>query len=112
MTLWLSFRQSEILEYGALVDEVFKSFRSWTSDCDVTNAWGRTFSADKISSYSKVWNDTVDETLQLLEICRNSLKRGPLSVGPETLRQMGALDPKTNGSGKDRELIRNGEAAS
>jgi ADP-ribosylglycohydrolase len=99
MSLWLSFRQSEMLEYGALVEEVIKGFRSWTSDRDITNVWSKAFSTNEITSYCEVWDDTVDETLELLEICRSSLKRGPLSVGPETLRQMGALDSKTNGSG-------------
>jgi catechol 2,3-dioxygenase-like lactoylglutathione lyase family enzyme len=37
--------------------------------------------------------------MDLIRLATEGLRLGPLSAGPETLEKMGALDPKTNGSG-------------
>jgi catechol 2,3-dioxygenase-like lactoylglutathione lyase family enzyme len=37
--------------------------------------------------------------MELIDLAADGLRLGPLSAGPETLHKMGALNPKTNGSG-------------
>jgi predicted enzyme related to lactoylglutathione lyase len=99
MALWLSFRQNDMLEFGALIEGIYREFPHWASLYELPFQWRQSFSDSEFSHYRKMWDDTVRETMLLMEIAKDSLRRGPLSVGPETLRQMGALNPKTNGSG-------------
>jgi ADP-ribosylglycohydrolase len=99
MALWLSFRQEDMLEFGALIEAIFLEFPRWASLDEVPSKWKPSFSDSEFSHYRKIWEDTIGETMHLMKMARDSLRRGPLSVGPETLSQMGALNPKTNGSG-------------
>jgi ADP-ribosylglycohydrolase len=99
MALRLSLRQQETLEFGALIEAVYREFPDWARLSDIPTQWGDVFSGTQLQYYKGVWDETVRETMSLIQIARESLRLGPLSVGPETLQKMGALNPKTSGSG-------------
>jgi len=99
MTLWLSLRQEEMLDFGALTEAVYRGFPNWACFPEVPTKWRGVLSGTALQDYKAVWDETVRETMSLIEIAKESLRLGPLSAGPETLQRMGALNPKTNGSG-------------
>jgi len=99
MTMWLSLRQEEMLEFGALTEAVYRGFPDWACFPEVATKWRGALSITAVQDYKALWDETVREIMSLLEIAKESLRLGPLSSGPETLQRMGALNPKTNGSG-------------
>jgi len=99
MALWLSLQQEEMLEFGALTRAVYQGFPEWAKLTDVPTEWRRAFSDSEFRDYRVVWDKTICESMALIEIAEDALRLGPLSAGPETLHKMGALNPKTNGSG-------------
>jgi ADP-ribosylglycohydrolase len=99
MTLWLSLRQDEMLEFGALTRAVYEGFPEWAKLNDIPNQWQQSLSDREFRDYQKLWANTVGESMALIEIAEDALRLGPLSAGPEILHKMGALNPKTNGSG-------------
>lgn len=99
MALWLSLQQEEMLEFGALTRAVYQGFPNWAKLTDVPDEWRRAFSDSEFRDYRATWDKTIGESMALIEIADDALRLGPLSAGPETLHKMGALNPKTNGSG-------------
>lgn len=99
MALWLSLQQEEMLEFGALTRAVYQGFPEWAQLQDVPIQWRGVFSDSEFRDYRAVWDKTVNESMALIEMAEDALRLGPLSAGPETLHKMGALNPKTNGSG-------------
>lgn len=99
MTLWLSLQQEEMLEFGALARAVHRGFPEWAQLTEMPAPWRTVFSDNEFRDYKGVWDKTIRESMTLIEIAEKSLSLGPLSAGPETLHKMGALNPKTNGSG-------------
>ena len=99
MTLWLSLRQDEMLDFGALTEAAARDFGKWASFPEIPEKWRSAFPGPAVQPYRELWDRTVQETISLIEIAKESLRLGPLSAGPETLQKMGALNPKTNGSG-------------
>lgn len=99
MVLWLSLRQDEMLEFGALTRAVYRDFSKWARLDEPPSLWRTSFSDSEFRDYKRIWEKTVDEAMALIEIAEEGLRLGPLSAGPETLHKMGALNSKTNGSG-------------
>lgn len=99
MTLWLSLRQKEMLEFGALTHAVSRSFRKWCNMPELSSSWRDALSDTEFRDYKVSWDNTVGECMKLIDLAAEGLRLGPLSAGPETLHRMGALNPKTNGSG-------------
>ncbi len=99
MTLWLSLQQEGMLEFGALTRAVHRNFPEWARLSEVPDQWQGSFSDSAFQNYTRVWHKSVQECMALVEIAEEGLRLGPLSAGPETLHKMGALSPKTNGSG-------------
>lgn len=99
MALWLSFQQEEMLEYGALIHAVYRGFPDWARLTNVPTEWRGAFSDSEFRDYREAWDSTIDESMALIKIAEEAIRLGPLSAGPETLHKMGALNPKTNGSG-------------
>lgn len=99
MALWLSLKQEEMLEFGALTRAVYQGFPEWAKLTNLPIQWERCFSSTELRDYRQLWDKTIDECMALIEISEEALRLGPLSAGPETLYKMGALSPKTNGSG-------------
>ena len=99
MALWLSLQQEEMLEFGALTRAVSQGFPEWAKLTDVPTQWRRAFSDSEFRDYRADWDKTVGESMALIQMAEDALRLGPLSAGPETLHKMGALNPKTNGSG-------------
>ena len=99
MTLWLSLRQEEMLEFGALTHAVSRDFPKWAQMPEPLVSWRDAFSDSEFSDYKIAWENTVGECMELIDLAAEGLRLGPLSAGPETLHKMGALNAKTNGSG-------------
>lgn len=99
ITLWLSLRQEEMLEFGALTHAVFRDFPIWAQVPELSGIWREAFSDTEFSDYKVDWENTVDECMKLIDLAADGLRLGPLSAGPETLHKMGALNARTNGSG-------------
>jgi ADP-ribosylglycohydrolase/catechol 2,3-dioxygenase-like lactoylglutathione lyase family enzyme len=99
MTLWLSVRQEEMLEFGALTSAVSRGFQQWAQLPELSANWRDAFSNSEFRDYKVTWEKTIGECMALIDLAVEGLRLGPLSAGPETLHKMGALNPKTNGSG-------------
>jgi ADP-ribosylglycohydrolase len=99
MALWLSLQQEEMLEFGALTRAVYQGFPEWAQLRDVPTQWQGAFSDSEFRDYRALWDKTVGESMALIEMAEDALRLGPLSAGPETLHKLGALNPRTNGSG-------------
>ncbi len=98
MTLWLSLRQEEMLEFGALARAVSRDFPRWAQLPEFSN-WRDALSDSEFRDYKVAWEKTIGECMELIGLAEEGLRLGPLSAGPETLHKMGALNVKTNGSG-------------
>jgi ADP-ribosylglycohydrolase/extradiol dioxygenase family protein len=99
MTLWLSLRQEEMLEFGALTHAVSRGFQKWAQMPEFPADWRDAFSDNEFRDYKVTWEKTIGECMELIELAAEGLRLGPLSAGPETLHKLGALNAKTNGSG-------------
>ena len=82
MTLWLSLRQEEMLDFGALTEAVYRGFPNWACFPEVPTKWRGVLSGTALQDYKAVWDETVRETMSLIEIAKESLRLGPLSACP------------------------------
>lgn len=100
--LWLAFREKSTLKYGELLEQLLSSVDVWGMLPSVESefpSWGQTAKKYIRDTYSLLWQETVNEMVKLLEIGREAMKQGALSVDRETLERLGCFDKKINGAG-------------
>nr|WP_239155220.1 ADP-ribosylglycohydrolase family protein [Streptomyces sp. SID14446] len=102
LTLRHAMRRQGTMEYGELIVELIDS-PEWTDFASISaslpNAWVQAFEEKSKSSLREAWDDTTQEVMALLRICRDSLQRAALADDEKTLDALGCFDKKINGSG-------------
>jgi hypothetical protein len=78
---------------------------------DRKDKWGTMPSVQKMESwknaaetvlnnkYASLWDDAIEEVIQLLKVIREGLEQGALDMGSEVLEKLGCFDKKVNGAG-------------
>jgi ADP-ribosylglycohydrolase/catechol 2,3-dioxygenase-like lactoylglutathione lyase family enzyme len=99
--LWLALQQETMLGFGELVQRALDEESAWASLPDRDERLGGWYDAMPKGSrdFASTWEKTRKEMRTLLEICARSLGAGSLVVDRETLRELGAFDPKSGGAG-------------
>ncbi len=90
------------LEYGdllvALMDEQSWQAPDWLTGVLPAN-WLKSYMATTSRPIEAAWDETVTETIELLQIARKSLSRAALANDEETLGALGCYDKSRNGAG-------------
>ncbi|MBV6624514.1 MAG: ADP-ribosylglycohydrolase family protein [Rivularia sp. (in: Bacteria)] len=100
--VWLALRQTNTLEYGAIIDKVFSEVNSWSLLPDLNDicpTWKNSALEVSYGKYDDNWKVTVKEMLQLLEKCQEGMKEGALSIEKEILTQLGCFNKSIKGAG-------------
>lgn len=100
--LWIALRETNTLEYGAIIEKVLSEVNRWSTLHDLNDicpTWKN--SALKITNgqYDKSWQSTTEEMLQLLKLCQAGMKQGAISVEREILTQLGCFNKSVKGAG-------------
>jgi ADP-ribosylglycohydrolase/catechol 2,3-dioxygenase-like lactoylglutathione lyase family enzyme len=85
------------LEYGELVTQVINASTLWGRAPHLPEEWQHA-AAEHYEDFPVVWEQTVDETLQLLQLARQGLEQGAIANDREILEQLGAFG-KASGAG-------------
>ena len=99
--LWHALRREDRLGYGALVEKVRDDAAIWSQRPSVgvvAPDWEEMADAGS-GSYDEVWGKTVEELVDLLEVCADAIGQGALSVDHETLSKLGTFDKKVSSAG-------------
>jgi ADP-ribosylglycohydrolase/predicted enzyme related to lactoylglutathione lyase len=100
--LWVAFRETKTLEYGAIIEKLLSEVNSWSylpdlnDICPTWKSYALEVSGGK---YGDLWQNTVNEMLQLLKQCREAINQGALAVDRELLIKIGGVDKKIKGAG-------------
>lgn len=101
--LWLASRTEGTLEYGQLIDQLIQQRETWstlpTAERGFPADWNIQAEVQYPGSYPKIWEGTVHEILDGLQVVKSAMHKGALALDHDVLEQMGAFDPKTNGAG-------------
>lgn len=94
--------KSDTLAFGELVQYLRDTHQEWSKIAD----WGRGYNhwlsvAQKYSAgkYNLLWQNTVEELMDGLQLCASEIKVGVLSSSHDFLTKIGGLDKSTNGAG-------------
>jgi ADP-ribosylglycohydrolase/catechol 2,3-dioxygenase-like lactoylglutathione lyase family enzyme len=91
-----------VLEYGDLIEMLLGDL-SWQNAAWLPKAlpddWSKVFEATTFHPVMAVWQTTVRETIELLQIAQRSLARAALANDEQTLEALGCYDRTRNGSG-------------
>jgi len=94
--------KSSRLDYGELITYLLDSKNIWSSIRPWQNTyddWIRSANIFYKSKYEELWKSTVEEIIHGLKICKETLDEGALASTGNFLKDIGALDYSTNGSG-------------
>jgi len=100
--LWVAMRESKILRYGELIEELLSSINVWGEIKELSEKFSKWFNvANKClnNEYFSIWKRTITEMKELLEIGRKSLRKEALADDIETLDEMGCFNKKIGGAG-------------
>lgn len=100
--LWYALRRTDTLAYGQLIDETLAAVGDWGRRPSVAwadESWEEVVSASAAASYESVWDTTVDEMHDLLNVARDGISRGSLAVDRDTLERLGSLSGRSSGAG-------------
>lgn len=88
------------LPYGGLIECLLDTSSEWGILPEVTPVQWLSIAQNGTSyPYREEWVKTVGELLDGLQIVKNGIKQGALSVDLTVLSDLGGLDPKINGAG-------------
>ncbi len=95
-----SLSRRDVLGYGELIDEILLAdeWRRFTTPRDLAPDWEERASDASRRLYRDVWNDVVEETVQMLAAARDGIARGALAVDRPVLETVGAFG-KSGGAG-------------
>lgn len=100
--VWVAFRETGTLQYGAIIDKVLSGVKFWSvlpDFGDICLTWRHSAKEVNAGQYDKLWQVTVEEMLQLLDRCQEAMKQGALSVEQEVLTKLGCFERSINGAG-------------
>lgn len=88
-----SLAQRGVLGYGELIEDVLESddWRKFREPEHVAPEWEDLASHHFNRPYRDLWNETVEETEQLLQAARTGISRGSLAVDRPVLEEIGAF---------------------
>lgn len=96
--LWRAFGSNGTLPYGHLLKEVATNISDWSRIPSIARIWPNWREAAP-ANFEEVWDQTIDEVRDALEVAGRGLANGALAVDEETLERLGCLDRRTNGAG-------------
>lgn len=99
--LWRSIRRTEQLKFGEVVDDLLHNLNDWGASPEPNAALAEWLHvADKqIPDYQGLWMDVVNELTSYLNICREGISKGSLTLDDDVLRSLHCYDRKINGAG-------------
>ncbi len=100
--IWVALRETNTLQYGAIIEKVLSEVNVWSVLPDLNDicpTWKNSALQTTNGEYDKSWQDTIKEMLRLLELCRDGMKQGALSVEREVLTKLGCFDKSIKGAG-------------
>lgn len=91
----------DTLGYGELVECLLERKNIWGKFPDIKNMNNWIDSADKVlnAKYIDMWDNVVDEVIDLLKIAKQGLDEGALDMGSDVLDKLGCFNKQINGSG-------------
>lgn len=101
-SMWRALRRVETLGYGELIEETVDGVDGWGRRPrldDVDPSWEDTVHASARDPYDSIWDQTVDEMLELLRTAREGIARGSLAVDRDTLGKLGSVGGPALGAG-------------
>lgn len=95
------------LGYGELVTYLIENKNKWGIQPVLNNMddWLEAANISTENTYSQLWNETLDELINGLNIVDSALKRGILDTGTETLTKLNCFDRSTRGAGTVAALV-------
>lgn len=95
-----SLSRRDVLGYGELIDDIVSAddWRRFTPPDEVAPDWEDLASRSVGVPYRDLWNQTVDETEEMLAAAQEGIARGSLAVDRPVLDQIGAFG-KSSGAG-------------
>nr|WP_237268872.1 ADP-ribosylglycohydrolase family protein [Thermoanaerobacterium thermosaccharolyticum] len=99
--LYLACRHTSTLGYGEIVDKILLDKHIWGRFPDVNNIGEWLENANEVPNrnYLDLWNETIDKTVEEIQIIKEGLSLGALDIGNEVLNKIGCFDKKINGAG-------------
>ncbi len=100
--LWVAFRETATLQYGAIIQNVLSEVNSWSVLPDINNicpTWKSSALEVSAGQYAEYWQMTVTDMVRLLEQCREAMKQGAIAVEREVLTKLGCFDRSIKGAG-------------
>lgn len=100
-------QKKDLLEYGELINFLHENKERWSLLPKVNNIKDWQDASDFITKgqYLNVWNSTVNEIVQGLDICEKAIRRGLRDSSLETLEKLNCFDRKTRGAGTVATLV-------
>ena len=91
---WSLLRRKRTLGFGELLDLLIDERRGWgvfPGSGHGGETWFTAANRTADESYERIWNRTVDEALQLLEVARNGVRAGALADDRAVLDELGCF---------------------
>lgn len=98
--LWKSIRRATRLEFGEIVEDLLGNQSEWANMPEIAphSEW-LSAANEHLPGYQNLWDSTVQEMEALLNICRNELSKGALTIDDDVLRSLQCFDKKIRGAG-------------
>ena len=99
--------EKETLEYGELIDHLIESKQDWSVFPNVTklDEWFTAANYNSNGKYLEVWDSTVEEIQQSLNLIKERLALGIMDSSEETLSLLKCFDSKFRGAGTTTALV-------
>ncbi len=98
--MWTGLRWRGKVHYGELIEDCLSERQSWTHlpESALAPGWKQSAEHELEAPYEAIWTQVGEETVALLTLCRNAIKRGSLARDGDVLDDLGAFG-KEGGSG-------------
>lgn len=100
--VWVALRETNTLQYGAIIEKVLSEVKCWSALPelnDICPTWKDSALQTTNGQYEDIWQVTIGEMLQLLQLCREGMKQGSLPIEHDILTQLGCFNKSVKGSG-------------
>lgn len=99
--LWVSLKRDTKLSYGGLVEDLIKDVEIWSDlpkKSELPRDWWNQANYT-LKDYEKLWEVTRSEISRYLNVCRDELAKGALSIDDEVLQKLQCFDRQISGAG-------------
>ena len=99
--LWKSLRRTEQLQFGEVIDDLLDNTKDWGSfpESNPTSAEWRHAADKQVAGYQSLWDAAVNELAEYLNVCREGISKGALTIDDDILRSLRCYDRKVSGAG-------------